>query len=719
MRRQARFAFATTAVCAVVLLPFVVRIALHEPGQTPRPRPVVDVVELMRTQQFAPAYRQLRDSRGDSTLADAARPWLRPLRLALCERALGQHAVAAGRLASIKDLPVTLHQYRDLWLSRSRQELGDTTAAIVGYRALLAEGHRSVADSAPHYLARLYTATQQHTEALELFRQQLEAQPTYKGDLLYRISLSQTALGDEAGARKTQLRLMGDHPSHRRSLEIAARFRPRTAREHYVHAVVRYNHGDDRRTIDVLRKLLRMEDVGGQLASDAEYLLGRSYSRSGQRSRARRTFERLHENRQRPSALYRLAGLQVSGNADLDAVQTYRKFARLYPHHSLADDALWQGAKAAERHDEFELAGEVYHQLSRRYPASDFAEDARWSVAFTHYCRGENEQALKLFLDAARRSRQPHIIDQSWFWAGKTARRLGQSDEATQHYSRAAAGFPRSYYASRAVSLGYGDGQIPKAPTVSRTAATVPERAQHLRGSAHVQRAYALMELGMTKVAKGELRHAERLHRRDTAALRLIHEGYEELRLHDHALRLATQLASGNDPARMVALYPSYYWDQIAEAAREARVDPYLILSVIRQESFFNSDAVSRVGAVGLMQIMPQTGRKLARTLGVRPFERNLLFDPDVSIRLGTRFLGDQVRSFQRGPAENLGMALGLAAYNAGPRVTRSWLERFPYEDPDAFVERIPYKETRLYVKKVLKNYAIYRTLNGTSRTGA
>jgi soluble lytic murein transglycosylase-like protein len=703
----------------VVLLPFVVRIALHEPGQTPRRRPVVDVVELMRSQQFRQAYQQLRDTRLDSTATDSTRPWLHSLRLAICERAMGQHAVAAGRLASLKDLPVTLHQYRDLWLSRSREELGDTTAAIVGYRALLAEGHASVADSARHYLARLYTATRQHAEALTLFRQQLQTAPTYKGNLLYRISLSQAALGDEAGARKTQLRVMGDHPSHRRSLEIAGRFRPRTAREHYVRAVVRYNHGDDRRSIDELRKLLRMEGIGGQLASDAEYLLGRSYSRSGQRSRARRTFERLHEDRQRPSALYRLAGLQVSGNADLDAVTTYRRFARLYPHHTLSDDALWQGAKAAERHDEFELAGEVYRQLSRSYPNSDFAEDARWSVAFTHYCRGEDEEALTLFVDAARRSRQPHIVDQSWFWAGKTARRLGQSEEATKHYSRAAAGFPRSYYASRAVSLGYGDGQLPKAPAALQSAATVPERALHLRGSEHVQRAYALMELGLASVAKGELRRAERLHRRDTAALRLIHEGYEELRLHDRALRLATQLASANDPAQMVTLYPSYYWEQIAAAAREARVDPYLILSVIRQESFFNSDAVSRVGAIGLMQIMPQTGRTLARSLGVRPFERELLFDPHVSIRLGTRFLGDQVRSFQRGPAQSLGMALGLAAYNAGPRVTRSWLERFPYEDPDAFVERIPYKETRLYVKKVLKNYAIYRTLNGTWRAGA
>ncbi len=712
MRRQARFALATTAVCAVVLLPFIVRIALHEPRSRPQPRPVTDVAELMRRQQFRQAYVQLREAQPDSL-----NPWHQSLRLAICERALGQHAVAAGRLASIESLPDHLRQYRELWLTRSREQLGDTTAAIVGYRALLAEGHRAIADSARHYLARLYTATRQHDEALELFREQLRSSPAFKGDLLYRISLSQAALGDEKGARKTQLKLMTEHPSHRLALDVASRFTVRTPRQQYVRAVVRYNHGDDRRTIDGLRRLLRRNDVSDQLASDAEYLLGRSYSRSGQQSRAQRTFERLHQERGRPSALYRLAGLQVRSDDDLDAVDTYRQFVRLYPHHSLADDALWQAAKAAERHDEFSLAGEVYRQLHRSYPGSDLSENARWSVAFTHYCRGQNERALALFLEAARTSRQPHIVDQSWYWAGKTARRLGQEEESTKHFSRAAAGFPRSYYSSRAVNLGFGSDQLPKAPAVLRAAASVPERARHLAGADYVVRAYALWDLGLASVAEAELRHAERLHHRDTSALRLIHEGYEELRLHDRALRLATQLVSSNDPAQMVSLYPSYYWDQIAEAAHDAKVDPYLILSVIRQESFFNSDAVSRVGAVGLMQIMPQTGRKLARSLGVRPFERNLLFDPDVSIRFGTQFLGDQVRSFQRGPAHNLGTALGLAAYNAGPSVTQSWLKRFPYEDQDAFVERIPYKETRLYVKKVLKNLAIYRTLNGGAST--
>ena len=151
---------------------------------------------------------------------------------------------------------------------------------------------------------------------------------------------------------------------------------------------------------------------------------------------------------------------------------------------------------------------------------------------------------------------------------------------------------------------------------------------------------------------------------------------------------------------------------QIVAAAAEAKVDPYLVLSVIRQESTFNEGATSRAGALGLMQIMPQTGKTLANNLGIRRFNHSSLYDPDVSIRLGSYFLGDQVRQFTNGATADMGFELGLAAYNAGPHNARQWLERFPHDDADAFIERIPFKETRLYVKLVLKNYAIYKALS-------
>jgi soluble lytic murein transglycosylase len=209
------------------------------------------------------------------------------------------------------------------------------------------------------------------------------------------------------------------------------------------------------------------------------------------------------------------------------------------------------------------------------------------------------------------------------------------------------------------------------------------------------------------------MQQATRANRGNTAALKVIRDRYEALGFLDQALRLSMRIfVDGQEPDELPRIYPDYYWDQVLAASAEAKIDPFLVLSVIRQESTFNEGAVSRAGAMGLMQIMPHTGQNLAETLGIPSFERHSLFDPAVSIRLGSYFLGDQVRQFTEGPAAEMGFELGLAAYNAGPHNARKWLDRFPFDDIDAFVERIPYKETRLYVKLVLKNYAIYKALS-------
>ena len=327
------------------------------------------------------------------------------------------------------------------------------------------------------------------------------------------------------------------------------------------------------------------------------------------------------------------------------------------------------------------------------------------------YCRMEFAEAQTYFKAAASSASEPHIVDQSLFWAAKSAYKLNRLDAAQQLYESAAKDFPRSYYSTRAVQMGYGD-DLPlraKLRIAHDAVAPIPKR---LAGRDYLERAELLRVLGMRSHAEAELVRAERLNANDTPALRVVRDHYEHAGILNRALVLSVRIfAAEGDEMEIAKVYPSYYWDQVAAAATEASVDPYLVLSVIRQESFFNEDAVSRAGAIGLMQIMPQTGRRLARSLGMGPFDRRQLFNPLQSIRMGSYFLGNQVRDFMEGPTRSVGFELGLAAYNAGPHVARQWMDRFPFEDPDTFVERIPYRETRLYVKKVLKNYTIYKSL--------
>lgn len=710
MSAKARLALGTTALCAIVLLPFAARF-LVEGSTAGRTRaPVSDAVLLIRRQRFEAAYEVLSRRPSNAVEIDVVHQY----RLAVCERALGMADSAYARLLRLEGALPVLEDYRRLWIARSLETIatssGDSAAAISGYRDLLTlPVSVAVADSARLYLGSALRHGGRYAEALQTYRDHQAASGTSPG-ILFRIGEVSRLDGDVDGARQASLELMRSFPGHHLALDVSRRLRPRTWDERYARAQVYYRHRDDRRAIDDLRKLLRT-DPRHELAPHAEYVLGRAYARSGQLARARHTFERLHERHGWPSALYRLAGLHVSGDQDLRAVDTYVDFASRYPRHELADDALWQAAKAAERRDEFATARRLYAQLAADYGDSEYAEEAAWGEGFGLYCLKWYEDALLVFRRVGKHARQPHIVDQSLFWAGKATLRLDRKDEARLLFTEAASGFPRSYYATRAISMGYGE---PRLASRNRTPREPLEAAaldmRRVAGADHVRRALALGNLGLATAARSELRLAERANKGDADALLVLRDSYDILGLHDRALLLSTRSAGHDDDIHR--LYPSHYWDEVASAARDASVDPYLVLSVIRQESYFNETAVSHAGAVGLMQIMPQTGHKLARKLGVSSFDRSLLFDPGVSIRLGARFLGDQVRSFAGG-SHDLQFPLGLAAYNAGPRVARRWLERFPVEDADAFVERIPYKETRLYVKKVLKNYTIYKTLNG------
>lgn len=702
-----RLALGTVALCALVALPFAARFADLSPGLR-APHRSSDAASLIRRQQFEAAHEILaRQARSGS------RDTLLQFRLAICERALGMADSAYARLLRLEGALPLLEDHRRLWIARSLEQLAatgpDSAAALSSYRDLLAlSPHEAVADSAHRYLAAALRDARLWEEALAVYEEQ-RATGGPDATLLYRIAEAQERSGKQSRARRTRLELIRSYPAHRMALDASRQLAPRTTEERYARAQVFYRHRDDRRAIEDLRRLLRSSPTR-ELQARAEYVLGRAYARSGQLARARHTFERLHETHGWPSALYRLAGLEVSSNRDLDAVDTYLEFVEHYPAHDLADDALWQAAKAAERHDEFALAGRVYRQLATDYGASDYAEDAAWGEGFSLYCLGDFDGALDIFRHVARQARQPHMVDQGLYWAAKAAQRLGNDDESRTLFARAAEGFPRSYYSSRAVALGFGGQHLPpRTPSLRSPLDISALDLRRLRGSDHVRRAFLFGDLGLAGQAEGELRLAERANRGNADALLVLRDGYDMLGLHDRALVLSTRARHADRD--LDRLYPNYYWEEIAEASRDAQVDPYLVLSVIRQESYFNEDAVSHAGAVGLMQIMPQTGRRLARSAGVA-FERRLLFDPEVSIQFGSRFLADQVRSF--GPdTGGLQFPLGLAAYNAGPRVARRWLERFPNEDDDVFVERIPYKETRLYVKKVLKNYAIYKQLSG------
>ena len=155
------------------------------------------------------------------------------------------------------------------------------------------------------------------------------------------------------------------------------------------------------------------------------------------------------------------------------------------------------------------------------------------------------------------------------------------------------------------------------------------------------------------------------------------------------------------------ALFPKPYWPDLKKFSSQNALDPYLVASLIRQESEFNPSAVSRANAVGLMQLLPKVGKGVAKQEKIKHYTAQQLFTPAVNLQLGTRYFRAMVDKF--GAFE-----YALAAYNAGSERVDDWLGQGKYRDPQEFVESIPFTETREYVQAILRNENLYRQLYGT-----
>jgi soluble lytic murein transglycosylase len=154
-------------------------------------------------------------------------------------------------------------------------------------------------------------------------------------------------------------------------------------------------------------------------------------------------------------------------------------------------------------------------------------------------------------------------------------------------------------------------------------------------------------------------------------------------------------------------LYPSPYNDRVGELEAEYAIPRGLVHALMRQESGFDPEIRSPVGAEGLMQLMPNTAGEAAKECNLDSFDPKEVTAPEVNLRLGSFYIGKMLKTFEGSPA------LAAAAYNAGPTAVSRWIENAKEHEADVFVARIPYEETRNYVVRVMGNLARYQWLAG------
>jgi soluble lytic murein transglycosylase len=229
-----------------------------------------------------------------------------------------------------------------------------------------------------------------------------------------------------------------------------------------------------------------------------------------------------------------------------------------------------------------------------------------------------------------------------------------------------------------------------------------------------VQKSMLLQNGGLTEFAIKELKAAASNGSAGWASMQMA-RFYQEGGRYDRALQVLKRAIPSYYSLGITqlprpyweALFPRPYWTELKKFSLQNDLDPFLVASLIRQESEFNPGAVSRAEALGLMQLLPATGKKVARELRVARFSAGELLSPNLNLQLGTRYFRNMINQFGK-------VEYALAAYNAGADRVQNWLASGNYRDTEEFVESIPFTETREYVQAIMRNAAVYRRLYGT-----
>ena len=391
--------------------------------------------------------------------------------------------------------------------------------------------------------------------------------------------------------------------------------------------------------------------------------------------------------------------------------QTLRRWlVERYPGTRDAAGVVFFRADAAHDQQRWDDAVEIYGQVARMAPAVDYAGLSRMRAAQIHLHRGDLRQALAEFEDYLDNFPSGQRWEEAAYWAARTHLETGDSVAGLALLERLREEEPFSYYTVLTADL-LGE----------------PYRVDLPAGSPGPVLPWLVESLAELDLLTASGLHAAAAVHADALGGRARESGSEALMAVAEGFNLRDRTLTGinlgwaarreGEPwtDRLVRIvYPFPYQELVLREALEVDVDPLLLAALIRQESAFVPDIVSSAGAIGLMQVMPATGRDLARSLGVANFTSETLESPEINLHLGARFLVDQLKRY--GPQ----LPLVLSAYNAGPARANRW-RGFPQaSDQLRLTERIPFTETRGYVKNVTRNRRLYEALYGSdlSSTG-
>ena len=440
----------------------------------------------------------------------------------------------------------------------------------------------------------------------------------------------------------------------------------------------------------------------------------------GSRRQAREALRPLLESETRGAEARYIYLLATKALGDRSGyIRQSRELVSDFPRSPWAEEALNGLATDYITADDDDEADRVFRELLRLFPRGRYAERAAWKVGWRSYRAGEFSDAAATFESAAAMAPRADNRPSWLYWAGRSRDHLDDASTANARYRLVVADYQNSYYgrlaskilASRGQALTPGRITATPAPTVTavvesdeiiRSLLTAQMYADALREVQYAQRVWG--DSSQLQATSAWIRHQQGL-------TLTAEERFAALRGAITTMRRAYPqfMAAGGEalPADVLRIiFPLDYWPLITKYSELHQLDPYLIAALMAQESTFTAEIRSHANAYGLMQIIPATGRRYARKLGISPFNTAMLRQPETNVRIGTQYFRDLIDRFG-------GAHFALASYNAGESRVDRWTDERPGIPQDEFIDDIPFPETQNYVKRILGTAEDYRYLYG------
>ncbi|MCE2929536.1 MAG: transglycosylase SLT domain-containing protein [Candidatus Caenarcaniphilales bacterium] len=367
------------------------------------------------------------------------------------------------------------------------------------------------------------------------------------------------------------------------------------------------------------------------------------------------------------------------------------------------DRILWELAVVSDAKEDFAKVYELY-------PESLYAAESLAKVFWKEYQRENYHRAIELFKQHWNKYDFAKSHSFVAFWAGKIYLKQEEINSAKEVFNNLIISHPHSYYSFRAQQILDKKDKWYLLPGANEFSSFPQWNLPDTYKDEAIAKDFGEDILELTKLQdykfiinlENKLKLDEKfklwLYAKDSNYLKMIEIARTILKEEDQI---------NYEKSEFQFAYPLPYSDLIAdETGKNLKIDPMLAHALILQESHYQKDIVSPVGAVGLMQLMPYTAKSLAKELEIKPPRTYDLMQADINIKLGVKYMEEVFGKFSNN------MINSIASYNAGPAAVSGWQTKYAtIKDVDEYVENIPYDETRNYVKHVLENYWIYKKL--------